>query len=82
MTLIEHLYELRNRLGIALVAIAVTTVFGYIWFGVGLFGTPSLGEILKAPYCSIPASSRADVHRRRVVHAAGNRRRSTSSTCG
>jgi sec-independent protein translocase protein TatC len=24
-----------------------------------LFGTPSLGEILKAPYCSIPASSRA-----------------------
>ena len=59
MTLIEHLYELRNRLGIALVAIAVTTVFGYIWFGVGLFGTPSLGEILKAPYCSIPASSRA-----------------------
>ena len=59
MTLIEHLFELRNRLGIALVAIAVTTVFGYIWFGVGLFGTPSLGEILKAPYCSIPASSRA-----------------------
>ena len=59
MTLIEHLYELRNRTGIALVAIAVTTVFGYIWFGVGLFGTPSLGEILKAPYCSIPASSRA-----------------------
>ena len=46
MTLIEHLFELRNRLGIALVAIAVTTVFGYIWFGVGLFGAPSLGEIL------------------------------------
>jgi sec-independent protein translocase protein TatC len=59
MTLIEHLYELRNRIGISLVAIAITTVFGYIWFGVGLFGTPSLGEILKAPYCSIPASSRA-----------------------
>ena len=59
MTLIEHLYELRNRIGIAMVAIAITTVFGYIWFGVGLFGTPSLGEILKAPYCSIPASSRA-----------------------
>jgi len=59
MTLIEHLFELRNRLGIALVAIAVTTVFGYVWFGVGLFGAPSLGEILKAPYCNIPASSRA-----------------------
>jgi sec-independent protein translocase protein TatC len=59
MTLIEHLYELRNRLGVSLVAIAVTTVFGYIWFGVGMFGAPSLGEILKAPYCSIPASARA-----------------------
>ena len=59
MTLIEHLFELRNRLGISLVVIGVTTIFGYIWFGVGLFGTPSLGEILKAPYCSIPAASRA-----------------------
>ena len=36
MPLIEHLYELRNRLTIALIAIAVTTVFGYIWFGVAL----------------------------------------------
>ena len=59
MTLVEHLYELRNRIAIALAAIAVTTVFGYVWFGVGLFGMPSLGEILKAPYCAIPAASRA-----------------------
>jgi sec-independent protein translocase protein TatC len=59
MTLVEHLYELRNRLAIALVAIVITTVFGYIWFGEALFGFPALGEVLKAPYCSIPASSRA-----------------------
>ncbi|GJF04391.1 Sec-independent protein translocase protein TatC [Pseudonocardia sp. D17] len=59
MTLIEHLYELRNRLAIALIAIAVTTVFGYIWFEVAMFGLPSLGELLKTPYCSLPASSRA-----------------------
>ncbi|WP_197519661.1 twin-arginine translocase subunit TatC [Pseudonocardia sp. HH130630-07] len=59
MTLIEHLYEFRNRLGIALAAIAITTVFGYIWFEVPFFGLPSLGELLKEPYCSLPRSSRA-----------------------
>ena len=59
MPLVEHLFELRNRLDISLVAIGITTIFGYIWFGVGLFGTPSLGELLKAPYCSLPAASRA-----------------------
>ncbi|NMH90820.1 twin-arginine translocase subunit TatC [Pseudonocardia bannensis] len=59
MTLIEHLYELRNRLGISLIAIVVTTVFGYIWFEVALFGVPSLGALLKDPYCSLPPSSRA-----------------------
>lgn len=59
MTLIEHLYELRNRLAIALVAIVITTVFGYVWFGAALFGWPSLGDVLKAPYCDIPTTSRA-----------------------
>ncbi|MDN5916506.1 MAG: twin-arginine translocase subunit TatC [Pseudonocardia sp.] len=59
MALIDHMYELRNRLGIAILAILVTTIFGYIWFEVALFGWPSLGELLKQPYCSLPASSRA-----------------------
>ncbi|MBN9113671.1 MAG: twin-arginine translocase subunit TatC [Pseudonocardia sp.] len=59
MPLIAHLYELRNRLGVALIAITLTTVLGYIWFEVALFGAPSLGAILKDPYCSLPASSRA-----------------------
>jgi sec-independent protein translocase protein TatC len=59
MSLVEHLYELRNRLTVALVAIVITTVFGYIWFAVPFFGLPSLGEVLKGPYCSLPASSRA-----------------------
>jgi sec-independent protein translocase protein TatC len=59
MSLVEHLYELRNRLTIALVAIVLTTVFGYIWFAVPFFGLPSLGELLKGPYCSLPPASRA-----------------------
>ncbi len=59
MSLVEHLYELRNRLAISMVAILLTTVIGYIWFEVGFFGGPSLGVLLKEPYCSLPASSRA-----------------------
>ena len=60
MSLIDHLYELRNRLGIALVAIVITTIFGYIWFGVPIFGISSLGQLLTDPYCSIPPGQRAE----------------------
>lgn len=59
MSVIDHLYELRSRLAISLVAIVVTTIVGYLWFEIPFFGLPTLGDILKAPYCSIPQGARA-----------------------
>jgi len=59
MTLVEHLYELRYRLTVALAAVALTTVFGFVWYGVAFLGLPSLGDLLKGPYCALPAESRA-----------------------
>ncbi|AGP30747.1 twin-arginine translocase subunit TatC [Corynebacterium terpenotabidum] len=58
MPLVEHLQELRRRVLIALVAIAVGTVLGYIWYNASFLGTPSLGDILKEPYCQVPPENR------------------------
>ncbi|HEY6424126.1 MAG TPA: twin-arginine translocase subunit TatC [Pseudonocardiaceae bacterium] len=58
MTLMEHLYELRYRLFVALSAIALGGVVGFIWWGVSPFGLPSLGTLLTGPYCQLPESLR------------------------
>ncbi|WP_174545375.1 twin-arginine translocase subunit TatC [Gordonia hydrophobica] len=59
MPLAEHLYELRNRLVIAFLAIAVTTVIGFFWYSYGVWRIESLGELLRQPYCDLPADTRA-----------------------
>ncbi|MHA6804771.1 twin-arginine translocase subunit TatC [Salinifilum ghardaiensis] len=58
MTLVEHLYELRYRLGVALAAIAVGAVFGFWWFTHPIFAVPSLNDLLLGPYCALPSDWR------------------------
>lgn len=57
----EHLYELRRRLFLAVLAIVLGSVVGFIWFSVGIpaLGIKPLGDLLIAPYCAVPAETRA-----------------------
>jgi sec-independent protein translocase protein TatC len=52
MTLVAHLTELRNRVAKALLALALGTIVGFLWYDRGLL------TFLSEPYCSLPPSLR------------------------
>ncbi|MEV6610362.1 twin-arginine translocase subunit TatC [Kutzneria sp. NPDC051319] len=54
MTLMEHLFELRYRLGMALLGVALGGIIGFIWFETSVWPIPTLGELLLKPYDTIP----------------------------
>lgn len=60
MTLMEHLYELRHRMFLAVLAMFLGTVVGFIWFSVDIpaIRLRSLGDILTGPYCAVPSPPR------------------------
>ncbi|MPY98948.1 MAG: twin-arginine translocase subunit TatC [Actinophytocola sp.] len=60
MTLIEHVYEFRRRLSYALLAIIAGGIIGFIWFDSGVATFPSLGDLIRGPYCGLPSEMLVD----------------------
>jgi sec-independent protein translocase protein TatC len=58
MTLVEHLYELRYRVGLAILAALVGALIGFLWWQYTIRPIPSLGDLLIKPYCALPAGDR------------------------
>jgi sec-independent protein translocase protein TatC len=55
MTLRDHLYELKHRLGLALLALLVGAIFGFLWFEWKIGPVPSLSKLMMDPYCALQA---------------------------
>lgn len=57
MSLRDHIYELRHRLGLALLIILGGGVLGFLWFMYRVGPIPSLSDLLVGPYCELPPAS-------------------------
>jgi sec-independent protein translocase protein TatC len=62
MTLRDHLYELRHRLGLALLALLAGCIFGFLWFQWRLGPVPSLGQLMTGPYCQLSSPPRVELN--------------------
>jgi sec-independent protein translocase protein TatC len=58
MSLRDHLYELKHRLGLGILGLLVGCILGFLWFQWRIGPIPSLGELMTGPYCSLPANVR------------------------
>lgn len=63
MTLIEHVYEFRRRITYALAAILLGGIFGFIWFETAMGPVPSLGQLIREPYCNLDPDLLADFNK-------------------
>jgi sec-independent protein translocase protein TatC len=58
MSLTDHLYELRYRIAVAMAAVVVGGIVGFVWFSTPVFGLPTLADLINRPYCSLPSDIR------------------------
>ena len=75
MPVMDHLRELRRRVIVMLLIVAVGAVVGWILY-------PHILDFLKQPYCSVPAKYRFHAAGHRQVRADLSRRASTASPPG
>ncbi|MQA08808.1 MAG: twin-arginine translocase subunit TatC [Pseudonocardiaceae bacterium] len=64
MSLIEHIYEFRRRLGYLLLFVLLGGILGFIWFGTNVGPISSLGDLMTGPYCGLPREMRVEFDNR------------------
>lgn len=61
MSIVEHVYELRHRLAVAIMAVLAGAIFGFFWFQYAIGPVPSLGNLMTEPYCALPSRLRLNL---------------------